>query len=252
MIKMSNGKEVDMVDYTDSTYGESIADQYDSLFPDIDPNLIDGLFELSSRGKTLELGIGTGRIAIPLSNKGVEVHGIDASPAMLEKLRAKDKSRSIPVKIGSFAEFDMEEKYEFIFIVFNTFFGLLKQREQISCFKSVSNCLLPGGKFLIEAFVPDLSRFDKGQTIRTSHVSPDEVRLECSQHDLATQTVVSQLVTIGKPGVNLYPVNIRYAWPSELDLMAELANLRLTERWGGWNKQPFTSSSTFHISIYEK
>lgn len=241
-----------MAEYTDSTYGELIADQYDTLYSDIDPNLVDRLLELSSGGKTLELGIGTGRIAIPLSNRGVEIHGIDASQAMLEKLRSKGKGRSIPVKMCSFAEFDMEEKYEFIFIVFNTFFGLLTQKEQISCFKSVSKSLRPGGKFLIEAFVPDLSRFDKGQAIRTSHVSTDGVRLECSQHDLATQTVVSQLVMIGKPGVNLYPVNIRYAWPSELDLMAELANLRLTERWGGWDKQPFTSSSTFHISIYEK
>jgi SAM-dependent methyltransferase len=249
---LSNEKEVDMAEYTDSTYGELIADQYDTLYSDIDPNLVDRLLELSSGGKTLELGIGTGRIAIPLSNRGVEIHGIDASQAMLEKLRSKGKGRSIPVKMCSFAEFDMEEKYEFIFIVFNTFFGLLTQKEQISCFKSVSKSLRPGGKFLIEAFVPDLSRFDKGQAIRTSHVSTDGVRLECSQHDLATQTVVSQLVMIGKPGVNLYPVNIRYAWPSELDLMAELANLRLTERWGGWDKQPFTSSSTFHISIYEK
>ena len=241
-----------MAEYTDSTFGESIAEQYDSFFSDIDPHLIDRLLELSSGEKTLELGIGTGRIAIPLSDRGVEVHGIDASPAMLEKLRSKDKGRSIPVKMGSFAEFDMKEKYKFIFIVFNTFFGLLTQKEQISCFKSVSNCLRPGGKFLIEAFVPDLSRFDKGQTIRTSHISTDEVRLECSQHDLATQTVVSQLVTIGKPGISLYPVNIRYAWPSELDLMAELSNLKLTDRWGGWDKQPFTSLSTFHVSIYEK
>ena len=241
-----------MGNYTASTYGQLIADQYDSLFSHIDANLIDRLYELSVGGKVLELGIGTGRIALPLCDRGVEVHGIDASPAMLEKLGSKDKGRSIPVKMGSFAEFDMEEEYEFIFIVFNTFFGLLTQREQINCFKSVSNCLRPGGKFLIEAFVSDLSRFDKGQTIRTSHVSTDEVRLECSQHDLATQTVVSQLVTIGKPGVNLYPVNIRYAWPSELDLMAELANLKLIDRWGGWDKQPFTSSSTFHVSIYEK
>ena len=241
-----------MGDYTVSTFGESIADQYDSLFSDVDPNQIDRLCELSGDGKVFELGIGTGRIALPLLERGVEIHGIDASPAMLEKLKLKDKDGIIPVQIGSFAEFEVNEKFDLIFVVFNTFFGLLTQEEQTSCFKCVSKTLKPNGKFLIEAFVPDLARFDGGQTIRTSGVSTERVKLECSQHDRATQTVISQLVIIDDQGIRLYPVNIRYAWPSELDLMAELANLKFVDRWGGWDKQPFTSSSTFHISIYEK
>ena len=122
----------------------------------------------------------------------------------------------------------------------------------MSCFKCVSNALNPAGKFLIEAFVPDLSRFDGGQTIRTSNVTTEQVRLECSQHDKATQTIVSQIVSIDERGIKLYPVNIRYAWPSELDLMAEIAGLKLSERWGGWDKGAFTSASNSHISIYEK
>lgn len=241
-----------MRNYTESTYGQSIADKYDSLFPHIDPILIDRLYELSAGGKVLELGIGTGRVALPLLEKGVEVHGIDASPAMVEKLQLKAKDRKIPVKMGTFAEFEMEETYDLVFVVFNTFFGLLTQREQISCFKCVARALKPNGKFLIEAFVPDLGRFDRGQTIRTSDVSTDQVRIECSKHDLATQTVLSQIVTILEDGIKLYPVNIRYAWPSEIDLMAEMAELKLVARWGGWSKQPFTSSSHFHVSIYEK
>jgi SAM-dependent methyltransferase len=241
-----------MSNYSASTFGELIADQYDSFFSYIDPNLIDRLYELSGNGKVFELGIGTGRIALPLLERGIEIHGIDASPAMLEKLKQKDKNGEIPVQIGNFAEFERDEKYDLIFVVFNTIFGLLTQQEQISCFKCVSKALKPNGKFLIEAFVPDLARFDGGQTIRTSNVSTDQVRLECSQHDIASQTVISQLITIDDQGIKLYPVNIRYAWPSELDLMAELAGLKLYERWGAWDKQAFTSSSAFHISIYEK
>jgi len=241
-----------MGNYTASTFGESIADQYDSLFSHVDSNQIDRLFELSGDGKVFELGIGTGRIALPLLERGVEIQGIDVSPAMLERLRLKDKDGMIPVQTGSFAEFEGSEKYDLVFVVFNTFFGLLTQQEQISCFKCVSKTLKPNGKFLIEAFVPDPARFDGGQTIRTSGVSTERVKLECSQHDRATQTVISQLVIIDDQGIRLHPVNIRYAWPSELDLMAELAGLKLYERWGGWDKQTFESSSAFHISIYGK
>ena len=185
-----------MDNYSVSTYGDLIADQYDSLFSHIDPDLVDRLHELSGDGKVLELGIGTGRIALPLSERGVEVHGIDASPAMLEKLKGRDKNGTISVQIGSFAEFENAEKYDLIFVVFNTIFALLTQQDQISCFNSVVKALKPNGKFLIEAFVPDLTRFDKGQTIRTVGVSSGQVKLECSQHDVATQTVTSQLITI--------------------------------------------------------
>jgi len=241
-----------MMNYTDSTFGQAIADQYDSLFPHIAPNLIDRLHELSAGGKVLELGIGTGRIALPLLERGVEVHGIDASPAMVDKLRLKPKGKKIPIRIRTFAEFKMKEKYDLVFVVFNTFFGLLTQREQISCFKSVARILKPNGKFLIEAFVPDLGRFDGGQTIRTTDVSDDRVRLECTLHDSATQIATSQMIIIGEDGIKLYPVKVRYVWPSEMDLMAELAKLKLFDRWCGWDKQPFTSSSPSHISVYEK
>ena len=241
-----------MGDYIATTFGESIADQYDTLFPHIDPDMLDRLYELSGNGKVLELGVGTGRVALPLSERGVEIHGIDISPDMLEKLKLKDIKGKIPLRTGSFADLQTDEKYDLIFVVFNTFFGLLTQKDQTSCFKSVANILEPNGKFLIEAFVPDLARFDRGQSMRTSGISTEQVRLECAQHDIATQAVISQLVIINKKGIKLYPVNIRYAWPSELDLMAKLAGLRLFERWGGWDKQPFTSSSTFHVSIYEK
>jgi hypothetical protein len=170
---------------------------------------------------------------------------------MIEKLRQKE-APDIPVQIGNFSDFTTDHEFDLIFVVFNTFFGLLTQEEQVSCFKCVAKSLAPGGRFLMEAFAPDLSRFDRGQTLRTTNVSLEEVRIECAQHDGSTQRVVAQLVMIRADGIKLFPVNLRYAWPSELDLMAQLAGLRLKSRWGGWNKEPFTGTSQMHVSVYEK
>jgi len=241
-----------MKNYTESTYGESIADEYDSWFGCANPQMVDRLTELALGGKVLELGIGTGRVALPLRQKGIDIHGIDSSPSMVEKMRFKTEGDEIPVRIASFAQFEVTEKYNLIFVVFNTFFALQSQKEQVTCFQSVLNALIEGGIFLIEAFVPDLHRFDRGQTMRASEIADDHVRIECSRHDLVSQTVTSQTVKISETGTRLYPIKIRYAWPSEMDLMAELAGLVLTERWGGWNKEPFSSESKFHVSIYKK
>lgn len=241
-----------MQKYTEATYGEAIADQYDALAPALDPSMIERLFELCGQGKVLELGIGTGRVALPLLAKGAQVQGLDASPAMVEKLKAKPHGEKIPVKMGTFAKFQTGEKFDLVFVVFNTFFGLLTQAEQVSCFKSVARALRPGGKFLIEAFVPDLGRFDRGQSLRATGIFDDHVRLDCSLHDPAAQTVESQHIIIGDRGIQRYPVKLRYAWPAELDLMAELAKLKRVERWGGWKKQPFTGSSSSHVSVFQK
>lgn len=239
-----------MENYTESTYGETIADQYDVMYPDVDGAMIDRLHELSEGGKALELGIGTGRVSIPLIKRGVDVYGIDSSHAMVEKLRCKPIGENIPVKIGTFADFKMKDKFDLAFVVFNTFYGLLTQEDQVSCFHSVERVLKPGGKFLIEAFVPDIGRFDRGQTIRAIEHSDNEVGLECSRHNAVTQTVTSKIVNIEETGIKLYPIKIRYAYPSEIDLMAQSAGLKLLNRWGGWHKERFTGSSNFHVSIY--
>lgn len=237
--------------YADETYGEHVAGVYDEWFPDYDPNAIDALAELAHGGRALELGIGTGRFALPLSAKGIEVHGIDAAPSMISRLRAKPGSDRITATQGNFAEVAVEGQFELIYVVFNTLFALSSQAEQVRCFQNVAAHLAPGGCFVIEAFVPDLRRFTGGQVNWATRVTTDLVELDVGNHDAAAQRVVSQKVVITDGKVRLYPIQIRYAWPSELDLMAQLAGLRLRERWSSWKRDSFTSESTKHISIYE-
>lgn len=154
--------------------------------------------------------------------------------------------------MGNFAEVPVEGKFALVYIVFNTFFALSSQDEQVQCFRNIAAHLEPGGCFAMEAFVPDVTRFTGGQVNWATKVTADEVQLDVGQHDAATQRVVSQKVVITEGNVRLYPVQIRYCWPSELDLMAQLAGLRLRERWSNWKREPFTSESGQHISIYER
>ncbi len=239
-----------MMQYDESTYGDRIANTYDKFYSEYDPALIELLFELAGNGPVLELGIGTGRIALPLQKKGVIVQGIDASPAMIQKLRSKPQGDKIEVLTGSFAQFSLDERFQLVYVVFNTFFGLLTQTDQVQCFRSVSDHLLPDGLFLIEAFVPDLSRFIDHQTVRAVNQSEDVVQFDVSQVDPVSQQVTSQHISLSNAGNEMYPVKLRYAWPSELDLMAQLAGLSLNHRWGSWYKEEFTKHSTKHISVY--
>ena len=240
-----------MNSYTNETYGERMAGIYDEWFPDYDSQAIDTLADLARGGKALELGIGTGRIAMPLAAKGVEVHGIDAAESMISRLRAKPGSERITVTQGNFAEVSVDGKFSLVYIVFNTLFALSSQDEQVQCFRNVAAHLAPGGCFVLEAFVPDPRRFTGGQVNWATRVTTDLVELDVGHHDAASQRVVSQKVVFNDGAVHLYPLQIRYAWPSELDLMAQLAGLRLRERWSSWKRDSFTSESTKHISIYE-
>jgi len=201
-------------------------------------------------GPVLELGIGTGRLALPLAARGVEVHGIDSSEAMVAKLREKPGGERVTVSMGDFGDFDLGQRFRLVFVAFNTLFALPDQEAQLSCFAAVSRHLLPGGRFLVEAFVPDLGRFDRGQRVSAMEVGLDRVLLECSRHDAVAQTVTSQHVALGTSGTNLYPVQVRYAWPSELDLTARIAGLRLEGRWDGWDCRLFTASSVTTISVW--
>lgn len=240
-----------MDSYQEDTYGQRIAGMYDEWYSGHEPATIETLKELAQGGRALELGIGTGRIALPLQGAGVEVHGIDASEAMVAKLREKPGGDSIPVTLGNFADVAVEGRYDLIFVLFNTFFALLTQEEQVRCFSNVAQHLESQGVFLIEAFVPDMQRFDRRQTVRATTVNQDQVRLETTLLDPSTQQITSQSVVLSEQGVRLYPVKLRYAWHSELDLMARLAGLQLKHRWGGWGKSAFAADSSMHVSVYE-
>jgi SAM-dependent methyltransferase len=238
--------------YDEMTYGEQIADVYDELYPAVDEQMVSTLANLTGGGRALELGIGTGRVALPLAAAGVKVHGVDCSEAMVAKLRGKPGGEHIPVTIGDFADVDVEGRFALVFVVFNTFFSLASQDDQVRCFQNVAKRLTEDGVFVIEAFVPDLARFDRGQTVRTTRVEVQRLVLEAARHDPVGQRVTSQLVVISEDRTRLYPIQIRYAWPAEIDLMARLAGLRLHGRWGGWDRQPFTEDSTQHVSVFER
>ncbi len=248
-----------MNDYTAATYGDNIADVYDEMYPmraDVAP-AVDALAKLAGNGAALELGIGTGRIALPLSERGIEIHGIDASQSIVSRMRAKPGGDAIPVTISDFSDFSLKDgnrhrKFHLVYVVFNTLFQATSQQAQVQCFRSVAAHLTDDGAFLVEAFVPDPTRFTRNQNISAGRVESDLVSIDISRHDPVNQFVQSQHLFVSESGVKLYPVQVRYSWPSELDLMAQLAGMRLRERWGDWDGSPFTASSEFHISIYEK
>ena len=246
-----------MEGFSAATYGDRIADSYDELHavqghPENVAPVVDLLAELAGGGRTLELGVGTGRIAIPLAERGVEIDGIDASGAMLDQLHQKSGSSAINTILGDFADFELDRRYSLIYVVFNTIFAPLTQEAQVRCFRNVSRHLADGGVFLIEAFVPDASRFASGRNLRAGIIGTNAVSLDVSCHDAAEQTITATHLYITESGVRLFPVKFRYAWPSELDLMAQLAGLRLRQRSSDWQGSPFTGSSSQHVSVYER
>ncbi len=239
-----------MKDYGPETYGERIAGVYDQMYADYDPAAITALNQLAAGGRALELGIGTGRIALPLQESGVDVSGIDVSESMVAKLRLKPGGKSMQVSFGDFADVPVDGKYALIYILFNTFYQLLTQEEQVRCIENVASHLDRQGVFVIEAFFPDLTRFVDGQTVRAVDIGQDQVQIDVSEHDPVGQRITSQHLVFSESGVRLYPVKIRYTWPTELDLMARLAGLVLKQRWGDWSGSAFTASSGKHISVY--
>lgn len=241
-----------MEGYRAETYGERIAGVYDERYAGVASGQVDRLVELAAGSPVLEMGIGTGRLALPLAARGVEVEGIDASAAMLEQLRAKPGGSSLRVSIGDFADFDLGRRFGLVFVAFNTLFALTTQQAQVRCFRAAGRHLLPGGHFLVEAFVPDLGRFQQGQHAGVVGVGVDGVELECSIHDPVRQLVTSQHVVIGSGSTRCYPIEIRYAWPAELDLMATLAGLELEHRWAGWQRQPFEAGAQSHVSVWSR
>jgi SAM-dependent methyltransferase len=236
-----------------STYGDRVAEVYDehtALLGLDTEGAVERLAGLAAGGPVLELAIGTGRLALPLAERGLELHGIDASEAMVAKLREKPGGAGIPVTIGDFADVGVEGRYPLIFVGFNTFFALLSQEAQLRCFANVATRLTDRGIFVLEAFFPDLARYDRDQRVSVLRLDSDELVLDVSRHDPVEQRIEASHVMITEKGTKLYPVNLRYAFPSELDLMARLAGLELKERWGGWRKEEFGPRSPRHVSVY--
>jgi SAM-dependent methyltransferase len=234
------------------SFGEDAAAVYDE-YDHRDDTLATVAFleQLAGGGPALELAIGTGRIALPLAARGIRVDGIDLSPAMVAKLRAKPGGDQIAVTIGDFADVPIPGTYRLIFVVFNTLFNLLTQDDQVRCFQNVAAHLAEDGAFVVEAFVPTfLTRLRNDQYVDAEAIGVHEVRLDLGRHDPVRQQLVESHVVLSREGVRLYPIVTRYAWPSELDLMARIAGLRLKERWAGWNREPFTSTSHTHVSVY--
>lgn len=243
-----------MRDWEPETYGDRIAEIYDELYMDLFDNegAVSFLAERAGGGPVLELGIGTGRLALPLSERGLEVHGIDSSQAMVDKLRAKPGGAEIPVTIGDFADVPVSTGYPLVFIAFNTLFALTTQEEQVRCFRNVAARLTDDGVFSVEGFVPDINRYRRHQNTEVTDVDLDRAMVDFSRHDPATQQIRSQHVIIKGSGIEMYPVALRYVYPAEMDLMAQLAGLTLRERYESYRLAPFTSRSGGHISVYAK
>lgn len=241
------------LDFRPETFGDLNADDYDQHH---DPGTTDAAVDLISRiagsGRILELAVGTGRVALPLAAKGHDVSGIEGSPKMVEHLRQKPGGADLTVVIGDMADVDIEGPFDHVFLIYNTLFNLTSQDAQKRCFKNVARALNPGGSFLIEAFVPEHSQFQNNARVGINRMGMDHVWLDAIQHDPVSQQLNFQRVRITGEGTRLVPLQLRYAYPSELDLMAELAGLTLENRWGGYAEEPFTADSKMHVSVYRK
>jgi len=239
----------------DGYFDERVAARYDDSEAEmieaeaIDP-VVDVLVELAGSGRALELGIGTGRIALPLGRRGVSVHGIDLSKAMVARLRAKRDGEDIGVTIGDFATTTVDGSFSLAYLVFNTIMNLTTQAAQVACFRNAAAHLEPGGCFVIEVTIPDLRRLPPGETFHVFNASENHWGID--EYEVATQGLTSHHFETVDGTIERSSIPFRYVWPSELDLMAQLAGMRLRSRWGGWKREPFTSESTNHVSVWER
>jgi SAM-dependent methyltransferase len=239
----------------DNHFDEWIAQRYETLWPELfDPAVVgpavDFLADLAGAGTALELGVGTGRIALPLSRRGVRVHGIELSPAMVARLKAQQGGSDIGVTIGDLATAKVDGTFALAYLLRNTITNLPTQDAQVEAFRNAAAHLAPGGRFVIENYVPELRRLPPGETIHVFAATPTHLGFE--EYDVATQRAVSHHYWAIEGRLEARSTPHRYAWPSELDLMARLAGLTLRERWGDWHRGPFTRESRNHISVWEK
>lgn len=241
--------------HDDGYFGEPVAARYDesssAMFdPAVVDPAVDVLADLAGDGRALEFAIGTGRIAIPLTQRGVEVHGIELSQAMIARLRAKPGGREIPVRVGDMATTAVNGSFAVAYLVFNTIMNLTTQAAQVACFRNAAAHLAPGGCFVVEVMVPDLQRLPPGETVRPFSFSESSWGFD--EYDVADQGLVSHHLEVRHGAVRQLSMPFRYVWPSELDLMAQLAHMTLVHRWAGWTREPFTSDSRQHVSIWQR
>jgi SAM-dependent methyltransferase len=237
-------------------FNKQIALRYDedagSMYhPDVLDPTVDFLEALAGDGPALEFGIGTGRIALPLSARGVPVHGIDISEPMLKQLQSKPESEKIGVTLGNFAKTRLRDTFRLVYLVFNTIMNLTTQDEQVACFENAAAHLEPGGCFVIEVGVPEIRRLPSGERVRVFDLSQSRFGFD-EYTDFTGQIVYSHHYWTDSGSLRTFSAPFRYVWPSELDLMARLANLTLRERWAGWTHEPFTDESESHVSVWEK
>lgn len=241
-----------------AAYDEDASGVYDDevVAPDDQDACIDTLVSLAGAGPALELGVGTGRVAIPLAQRGVTVYGIDESAPMLDRLRRKPGGDRVRCVQGDFAALSLDERFELVFVVFDTITVLGSQERQVQCFERVAAHLHPGGIFVVEASIPDRSpraeAASDGYSLFVKSMRPERVQLEANWHDAVNQRIYTQWIFLRNGSIQLFPFDMRYAWPSELDLMARISGLVLRERWGGWQREEFIASSPRQVSVYEK
>jgi SAM-dependent methyltransferase len=238
---------------SDGYFGAEIAEHYDedqgdAFQPATIAATVDRLAALAGDGPVLEFAIGTGRIALPLAGRGIEVHGLDLSRAMLAQLHRKPGADAIRTTVGSYAQTRVPGTFSLVYLVFNTIENVLTQDEQVDCFRNAAAHLAPGGRFLIEVNVPELRKLPPGQTAVPFTINDRQWAFDT--YDCATQALSSNYVTMANGAATYLSVPFRYVWPAELDLMARLAGMRLEHRWAGWQEEPFTHESGKHVSVW--
>jgi SAM-dependent methyltransferase len=243
-----------MAGFDPGAYGASgMADEYDSLYEghwDTE-SAVERLVELAAGRPVLEFGIGTGRLALPLLERGVEVHGIDGSADMVAKLRGKPNGTRIPVVVGDFADGDAGRGFGLVVLAVNTVFALPDQEAQVACFRNAARHLAPSGRFVVEAWVPDLCDFRHNRSVRPRVMQPDRISIETAEIDPVDQVMRTTQAVFSNGSVRLYRADHRYAWPAELDLMGRLAGLRRESRWADWTGAPFDAESRAHVTVYQ-
>lgn len=239
--------------YSSGTYGDKGADLYDEWYDGVleTDACVDRLAELAGPGPVLELGVGTGRLALPLADRRLEVHGVDASARMLARLAAKPGGDRVRTILHDIVDVSTGTTYPLVVCAADTLFMLTEQDLQVRCLANVAMHLASGGVFVSETFVFNRTRYADGQDVTVRRVTAESLVLGAARHDPARQLITGHHILLREDGIRMVPAVLRYIWPAELDLMARLAGLRLRERWGGWNREPFTAASGRAVSVYE-
>jgi SAM-dependent methyltransferase len=241
------------IDFDPAAYGGHFASVYDDVYADLSPDeAVRCLGELAGGGAVLELGIGTGRIAIPLTATGVTVDGIDASPEMVAQLRRKPGGKGLRVEVGDFSATVMGRHYALVVLAFNTINAMPSQEAQVETFRNAAGHLEPAGAFVVENWVPDVAAFHGRRAVRVHEVGGRQVLLDVAELRPAEQRMDTTRLAFTNDGVRLLPMNHRYVWPGELDLMARLAGMHLEVRWEDWARTPFTDDSATYVAVYRK